>query len=148
MANGKSKYENLCIAARPYAGQAQGIVFSGHAAFCDLENIPYFGGGTNLEAALQKARSIEPRHLLVICDGYPGNPEGCLAQARSIDCIIDTLYVGPPDDTTGIEFMQQLAAAGRGRAHVFDPTTTDPTLQIGTEVSGLLAIAPPTKIEL
>ena len=106
-------------------------------------------GNTALEKALNHARTLEPMHVLVICDGCPNNRGAALGSARSLaeDCIIDALYIGPQSAEDAIGFMRNLAQVGRGRFVSFDLATSTPKA-LTDRVGSLLALPEPKVVTL
>lgn len=96
-------------------------VFNTTHMWSDL--IPEPAGGTNLADALDFVATQRPKHVVVVCDGYPDGGEmgraACITKARAMGtsgCKIDAYYVGPKGDGGAAEFMNQLAQAGGGQS--------------------------------
>ena len=51
----------------------------------------------------------------VISDGYPDEPDKALGVAKGFTSKIDTVYVGPEDESHGRDFLRRLAAAAGGQ---------------------------------
>lgn len=123
---GKSRYEVACAElaelqkSRP--GKVAVISFSDRAQFCP-GGVPFYeGSGTNLPGALRYAKIADlPKiQIIVISDGYPDNPEGAIAIARTYKNKISTIYVGPEDEVEGREFLMRLANATGGSSLTSD----------------------------
>lgn len=120
------------------------IVFGGSVEM--REDIPEPSGGTPLLEALKLSRRYEPGRLVVISDGIPENPEGCIALATEMGVPIDTFYVGPRPHM-GEAFMSKLSAATGGTSHVGDLGKSVKMLQ-GEMAKALLALPPAPAIIL
>ena len=109
--------------------------FSNTVQFCP-DGIPKIeGGGTNMNAALQWGLQLNGMgvSLIVVSDGLPNRKLLSLQTAAQIDNIIHTVYIGPESDTEAIQFMRDLANAGRGKA-----LTTKEVPQLAEKVQFLL----------
>ena len=109
--------------------------FSNTVQFCP-DGIPKIeGGGTNMNAALKWGLQLNGMgvSLIVVSDGLPNRKLLSLQTAAQIDNIIHTVYIGPESDTEAIQFMRDLANAGRGKA-----LTTKEVPQLAEKVQFLL----------
>lgn len=119
----KSRYQKACAALRDiqaaFAGQVAVVSFSEDATFCP-SGIPVDkGGSTRLDTALRFAKiaDIPGMKFWIISDGMPDNPDGVLDLVKQFKCKIDTVFIGPDDDSEGgREFLQRLAKVSGGRA--------------------------------
>lgn len=98
------------------------------------------GSGTDMTAALRYieiADSIPDMRFIVISDGEPNNALTALREADSFTNTIDTIYIGPEDESRwgsdGREFLRQLAARSGGKP------VTSAAENIKQEVTLLLA---------
>jgi Mg-chelatase subunit ChlD len=126
---GRSRYAAACAELATLQGNHPGkigvIAFSTTVQFCPGGVPPYFGGGTDLAAALDKARPVNGLcDLVVISDGHPDDESAALAAARRFtESHISTVYVGP-EGGAGAHFLRRLAAASGGQ-HVTAAKTAD-----------------------
>lgn len=104
----------------------------------EVHAIPEPEHNTNLAAALQAVRPLDPGVTLVISDGQPDNAAAALEAARQFRGAIDVLYVGPESDTAAIQFMQQLARVGGGDVRVHDVARLGNAQQLLGHIAGLL----------
>jgi hypothetical protein len=141
---GISKYDILCQVLAPLAKTAHVLAFNEQVTEVDANNLPGVQGTTATHLALHKATELQPIHCLVISDGEPDNSSKALEEAKFLSelCIIDTLYIGPPDLERAVEFMKELATIGRGRFQIVDLQNTIGQKQLGNSVNQLL-LAPP-----
>ena len=136
---GKSRYEVACSelsklqAGNP--GKILVISFSDEVKVC-LNGVPYnFMGGTLVGRALQYAKQydLEGMNIVLISDGEPLDTEEALAVARTFTNPISTIYVGPPDELRGREFLKKLADATGGKT-----VTSDRAKELATSIQTLL----------
>ena len=148
---GHSKYDCLKTALAVIGSNPKVQILGFNYAVYEVQasELPKPAGGTQLHLALQKAGSLEPLHVLVICDGRPDSTESAMLQGTLVaeQCIIDTLFIGPASDEEGIAFMKKLAQVGRGRYSSFDPVQGSPLL-LGEKVASLLLTGPAATIQL
>ncbi len=73
---------------------------------------------TDLAAALRFARvaDVPGMRFFIISDGIPDDATAALAEARQYKAHISTVYVGPEGESSGREFLAQLAAVTGGSA--------------------------------
>ena len=136
---GKSRYDVACSELSKLQGANPGkilvISFSDDVKVC-LNGIPHnFMGGTLVGRALQYAKQydLSGMNIIVISDGEPLDPEEALAIARTFTNPISTIYVGPPDELRGREFLQKLAAATGGKT-----VTADRAKELASSINILL----------
>lgn len=138
--NGQSRYdvmiEELQNIQKQYPGRVAVIGFSGHTEWYP-NGIPYFEGGmTDLAGALQFIQPVDGTgcKITVISDGCPDSETAALAIAREFTTQIDTIYVGPENDSEGGRaFLRKLARATSG-THQDDFRVN----QLGSRIAGLL----------
>jgi len=119
---GKARYEVAQEQLARLQGRMPGAVgvisFSTSPVFVP-DGIPVFSAGsTNLARALEfaKVADVEGMRFIVISDGFPDSESLALDVARRYTNKIDTVFIGPADDTIGQDFLRQLAAAGGGKS--------------------------------
>jgi hypothetical protein len=132
-----------------YGAHIQTIAFSHtvttHTGLVTLEP----SGSTAMHLALEEAKKYEPTYLLVLSDGQVDYPDKTLQIARELAelAIIDTLYIGPDDDSAE-KFMRDLAEIGHGRFRRYDMTKPQQLL-LESVIKGLLPMPSGTgQIEL
>jgi uncharacterized protein with von Willebrand factor type A (vWA) domain len=89
---GSSQYACLLWALAPLEGRVHAIAFNHRVFEVEMGLLREPDGGTNLRDTLQRARTLEPQHVLVISDGAaPDSIDGALEQAAILaeQCIID-----------------------------------------------------------
>ena len=104
----------------------------------EVSAIPEPEDNTNLAAALDAVRQLDPGVTLVISDGQPDHAEAALRAARQFRGAIDVLYVGPESDTAAIQFMRQLARLGGGDVRMHDVAKLGNAQQLLRHIAGLL----------
>lgn len=136
---GKSRYNVACEELSMLQGRNPGkilvISFSDEVKVC-LNGVPYnFMGGTLVGRALQYAKQydLEGMNIIVISDGEPMDENEALAVARTYTNPISTIYVGPPDETRGREFLGRLAMATGGKT-----VTADRAKELASSITTLL----------
>lgn len=136
---GQSRYAIACEELSKLQSNNPGkilvISFSDEAKVC-LNGVPYnFMGGTLVGRALQYAKQydLEGMNIVLISDGEPLDPEEALAVARTFTNPINTIYVGPPDEVRGREFLKKLADATGGKT-----VTSDRAKELATSIQTLL----------
>ena len=136
---GKSRYDVACSELSKLQGANPGkilvISFSDEVKVC-LNGIPYnFMGGTLVGRALHyvKQYDLPGMNIIVISDGEPMDETEALAIARTFTNTINTIYVGPPDELRGREFLQKLAAATGGKT-----VTADRAKELASSINILL----------
>lgn len=146
---GKSAIDCVREALKSFTGRAHVLAFDDRVEEVPCDAIPNPRGGTDLALALRHLIPREPIHVLVMCDGQPDSNKQAFDAAKELaqQCIIDTLYIGPENDTQAVEFMRELAAVGHGRFNIFSLTTKSPLL-LGESVSNLLALPDHTVVKL
>lgn len=121
---GKTRYtvacEELAKLQATMPGKLAVIAFADSAMFCPSGQ-PYTlhgSGGTNLANALRfaKVADLPAMRFYVISDGFPDDAAEALRVAKTYESPISTVYVGPEAETSGREFLAQLAAAAGGQA--------------------------------
>ncbi len=142
---GKSRINCVREALAPFKGRAHVLAFDDSVEEVDCDNIPKPRGTTLLGKALEFTISLEPLHVLVMCDGYPTDEVFGAAGRLAQQCIIDALYIGPPSDERAINFMRQLAEVGHGRFSLFDLTEKSPLL-LSQGVESMLALPDPASV--
>lgn len=106
------------VAAALQQTGAQLVAFS--ASPRNVSSVPEPESNTNLAAALQHVKAMDPGVTLVISDGQPDNEAAALAVARTFRGVIDVLYIGPETDDAASAFMRRLAAAADGQVRTHD----------------------------
>ena len=99
-----------------------------------VTEVPDPGGNTPLKEAIEFARVQGAGRLVVISDGEPGDPQGCMEAARMFGGRIDVIFVGDEGDMGSI-FLERLAESTGGQRYQGD--LTDPKMLSGAVV-GLL----------
>ena len=119
---GQSRYDVACDELARLQSTMPGkigvIAFSDMTQFCPGGLPTYMGGGTNLTGALKFAKiaDVTGMRFIVISDGEPDDRQGALAAARTYQCKIDVIYVGPEGDmASGRKFLEQLAGVKNGQ---------------------------------
>ncbi len=119
-------------------GKIAVIAFSNFPQFCPAGIPLYQGGGTDLSAALEFVKIADGTvNFVVISDGEPNDPKGCLRVAKSFKSRIDCIFIGPEDDVYGgSQFLRKLAAASGGQyavaAKARELANTVQTMMLGT----------------
>lgn len=117
---GQTRYDCACNELarlqREQPGKYAVISFADNVQFCPGGQPAFAGGGTHLDDAL---RFVQPAdgtgvRFVVISDGWPYDPDGCIALAKQFSDTISTIFVGPEGDS-GAEFLRRLAKASGGR---------------------------------
>jgi predicted metal-dependent peptidase len=122
--NGQSRYAVACSELEQLQNTLPGKIavlsFSNDVVFCPDGKPVDLGGSTRLHVALSfaKCADVPGIRFIVISDGYPDAPEQCLLTAAQYVNRIDTIFVGPEDDTDGREFLRRLASAGKGQTQL------------------------------
>jgi len=144
---GKTRIQCVREALAPFKNRAHVLAFNERCDEVDCDAIPGASGGTNLAGALQVAETLEPIHVLVMCDGEPNSKPQALEWAAKIatQCLIDALYIGPESDGEAIAFMKELASVGHGRFSMFSLNEQSPLL-LGQRVATLLALPDPSMV--
>lgn len=124
------------VAAAVRQSAARLFVFSGQSR--EVRDVPEPEGNTNLAAALDAVRALDPGVTLVISDGQPDNAAAALAAARKFRGAIDVLYIGPESDAAALAFMRALAKAGNGDVRVHDIARLGNSQQLLGHIAGLL----------
>ena len=136
---GRSRYDIACEElARLQAnmpGRIAVLAFSDTTVFAPGGVPPFLAGGTDLADALQfaKVADIPGTRFIVISDGEPDSEITALAVARTYQCRIDVVFVGPEAHPHGRAFLQQLAAASEGQL-----VTADRANELAASVETLL----------
>jgi len=104
----------------------------------NFQSIPNPSGSTDLEAGLIVGKTHTPSHTLVVSDGIPDDETAALSVAANYPGIINTLYIGPEDNSDAIAFMKKLARIGRGKSQVCDIRFTEQRKQLKGAIAGLL----------
>jgi hypothetical protein len=145
---GLTRIECVRKALAPFKGRAHVLAFDNRVEEVDCDAIPDPRGSTYVARALSHALSLEPLHVLVMCDGCPTDSyEKIFDVASQVaqQCIIDTLYIGPPNSIDAIAFMKKLAEVGHGRYSAFDLSEQSPLL-LSAGVANLLALPDPNSV--
>lgn len=146
---GRSRYQCLQEALKPYAGRIQVLAFSDRVFEVDADNLPKPMTNTAMHTALETASRLKPRHVLLISDGVPDSIPAALeaakelAKGRSIDC----LYIGPENEIGAIETMKKIAEIGRGKFKDFRIDKFSPA-QLESTVDKMLYLPNPGTIQL
>jgi Mg-chelatase subunit ChlD len=83
--------------------------------------IPAPRGGTDLTKAIETIQKLNPRHVIVVSDGFPNDRDSALQSAKKLFCKIDTFYIGPLSSYEAIDFMRKLATDHGGRSGAVSP---------------------------
>jgi hypothetical protein len=136
---GQSRYNIACEELSKLQGNNPGkilvISFSDEVQVC-LNGIPYnFMGGTIVGRALQYAKQYDlpGMNIILISDGEPMDESNALHVAKTYQNPISTIYVGPPDELRGREFLEKLAAATGGKT-----VTADRAKELASSITTLL----------
>lgn len=137
---GKSRYdvacEELANLQKTMPGKIGVLSFSNSTKF-NAGGVPFFsGGGTDLAQALKFAKiaDVASIRFVVISDGLPDSETNALKIVRTFKNKIDTVYVGPEDNTNARAFLERLARESGG-VHV----EAARVLELGTKVQMLLS---------
>lgn len=146
---GKSRYQCLQEALKPFKGRVQVLAFNSRVWEVDADALPTPDMYTAMHKALDTAIQLEPIHVLLISDGIPDSKPSAIDSATQLanNCIIDTMYIGPQDETAAIETMKEIAHIGRGRFFNFQIDQQSPAL-LEAKIDQLLALPSPGSIEL
>ena len=110
--------EALSAIQMKYQGKVLVIAFNSVAEFLSggLPSQP--SGGTNMNLALDLAKEFDDTDMkfTIISDGEPSNPENVIQQAKTFKTPIDTIFIGNDHDQRGLDVMNRIAAASRGKA--------------------------------
>ena len=108
--------EELARLQKQLPGKLAVICFSSTVQFVPGGLPPMLDGGTDLAGALKFAKiaDVPGVRFVVISDGEPNSQREALDAARAFTNRIDTIYVGPEDDTNAREFLRELAEASGG----------------------------------
>ena len=109
--------EELAKLQAEHPGKLALVCFSSHAQVMPGGVPPEPDGTTNLVDGLVLARKWDGLGItfVVVSDGEPNSEDAALAEAKQFTSRIDTVYVGPPDDRRGANFLRRLAAAAGGQ---------------------------------
>ena len=111
--------EELGNLQRQHPGKIAVMGFSDHPEWAPSGFPTFQGGGTDLTNALQFGLALDGTvTFIVLSDGEPNDEESALRTAKQFTSRIDTVYVGPPDDRRGLDFLRRLAAASGGQSVV------------------------------
>lgn len=151
---GKSRYQCLQEAVKPYKGRVQVLAFNSGVWEVDADKLPNPAGTTDMELALETATTLKPLSVLLISDGEPtSGDENTFAAAKKLagddenGCIINTLYIGPENSPRAIEIMKEIARIGRGRFRDFRIDKGSPA-QLESRIDSMLALPSPGTIQL
>lgn len=117
--DGQTRYRRACNELAKLQNSLPGriavISWSSSPVFCPNGVPTLLGGGTELADALKFVRVADgcDMRFIVISDGDVWEPERTLKEARKFKSRIDTIFIGP-EDGSGQEFLQKLAAASGG----------------------------------
>lgn len=139
---GLSRYEAACKELAnlqaTIPGKVAVISFAGYKGvmFCPNGEPYNLGGGTDLAGALEfaKVADVPDMRFVVISDGQPDSERDALKVARLYQNRIDTIFVGPENETAGRTFLAKLASAKGGQT-----VTADRVAQLSNKVQYLLA---------
>lgn len=116
---GSTRYKRACAELTRLqanlAGRIAVVAFSREVEFCPGGIPTFFGGGTDVAAALRfvhVADGVVDRFIL-ISDGEPQSESDAMREARRFATKIDTIYIGP-EGGAGADFLRRLAAASGG----------------------------------
>lgn len=118
--HGHSRFETLEEEVRRIQEQNPGkiaiVSFSDTVMWNPDGNPYYYGGMTNMVAALEFARKVDGAgvRIILISDGEPDSKSETLRVAKTFQTKIDTIFVGAEDDTRGRNFLSDLAEATGG----------------------------------
>lgn len=137
---GKSRYQAACDELTALQSHLPGkiavLAFSNDCVFCPSGTPTMLGGSTDLAAALKfaKVADVDDMRFIVISDGQPNSEEDALAQAKTYQNRIDTIFVGSEISPLGRKFLARLATASGGKT-----VTADRVAQLSAKVQQLLA---------
>lgn len=78
------------------------------------EIIPYAAGGTSMGLAFDTVKIKGIKHLVMITDGCPDNPQGALQSAQGLK--IDVFYVGPDPAPDFLKELARVTGGAYGKA--------------------------------
>lgn len=116
---GETRYKAACAQLERLQAENPGEIgvcsFSNRAEFCPAGVPYYFGGMTDMVAALRMMKMADACgiRLILISDGEPDDPGQTLKDAGKFQSKIDAIYIGP-ETGQGREFLQKLAEATGG----------------------------------
>lgn len=79
-----------------------------------VHEVPEPAGGTPLKQAIEFSKVNGVGRLLLVSDGCPADPDGCMNAAREFGGRIDVVYIGDPGDR-GSVFLEDLAKLTGGQ---------------------------------
>lgn len=87
-----------------------------------LNGLPPAIGGTDLTAALQHIRTVQPDTLILVSDGEPDDAKSALTAAVMLNARISAIYCGDESNRRAMSFLRDLALCSSkgtiGRAKV------------------------------
>lgn len=118
----KTRFEAACLELRKLQSQHQGKI----AVFGFADKVAFFPGGlpemnvgtsTDLVNALEYVQDLDDTDVTfdLISDGLPDDPAGSMDVVRQFETKINTIYIGPNDESA-IDFMRRLALTSGGKA--------------------------------
>jgi Mg-chelatase subunit ChlD len=115
----RTRYERACDELEKVQASMPGkiavISFSDDVMFCP-GGVPWnYSCGTDLTKALKfsKVADVEDMRFIVISDGKPDNETTALQIAKSYKNKIDTIYIGPGDESN---FLERLSSISGGKS--------------------------------
>lgn len=119
---GQSRYDVACQELRKLQAVLPGklaiFAYSSNCVFCPSGTPMLLSENTNLLGALKYVLGADGTvNYTVISDGYPnpGQDLDILALVKSMSSRVNAIFAGAVEDIIGRDFMNRLAAAGRGR---------------------------------
>lgn len=144
MRNGKQRIDALREVVRDIKSKrtdVRMIAFGGREGSAyEVQAVPDAGGGTPLRQAIDLGKKLEAGRAIVISDGEPEDPLGCLESAKTFGGQIDVVFVGDPGER-GEEFLRRLAEATGGTEFHGDLSAPK---ELSGKIMGLLGAAEDT----
>jgi hypothetical protein len=133
IAFGPPRYDGISIEDYARAGKQAPHGMEPEVAYF-VNEVPDPNGGTPLKQAIEFASKNGAGRIILISDGAPADPSGCMDAARAFGGQIDVYFVGDPGDH-GSHFLDALAQATGGKR--FEGDLSEPKA-ISAGIVGLL----------
>jgi hypothetical protein len=78
------------------------------------QGLPPVLGSTDLAKALRALHVEQPKHVVVISDGEPNNPDDAIRAALALVSRFSTVYCGDESNAAAIAFLKKLTLCSRG----------------------------------
>ena len=88
--------------------------FNSQCRWTSLEQVPFPQGTTDLTSALNLVRLSYPTIVTLVTDGEPDDDITALAAAVALECPVNILYVGDPENADAIAFCRDVCERTKG----------------------------------